>query len=462
MTTNRRTILIGRPRPIAILAAALMLASATWVGQWISRSDSSPIGAARPAQDAPAVNAPFTAGPADADGLPALDLTALDDQIELWSRKAAANDNDYISATNLGVLYLGRARLTGDLADYDRASQAVARALAADPAFTAARALDGVVRYATHDFTGALAAAEALLTDEPGQVDALTVVADANLELGRIDTARTAYDELRRLAPGPSLDARLARLSYLTGDPAGALELAQGARATALAQDVADSAFFDYQLGEMARLVGDAETARTAFEAALTARPSDRAALLGLARLDAVSGRTDQAIEWLRAAATMAPEPTTLALLGDLLMLTGDAAAAEDQFKTVRFTAQLGTLAGTVYDRQLLLFELDHGGASAEFVARAREALGTRADAAGHDLLAWALYRTGDVDGAWAEIDAARSSGIVDARILYHAGAIAIARDDAEAGRPLLEQALALGPALDPIEREEAERLLGR
>jgi hypothetical protein len=66
------------------------------------------------------------------------------------------------------------------------------------------------------------------------------------------------------------------------------------------------------------------------------------------------------------------------------------------------------------------------------------------------------------VDGAWAEIDAARSSGIVDARILYHAGAIAIARDDAEAGRPLLEQALALGPALDPIEREEAERLLGR
>ena len=42
------------------------------------------------------------------------------------------------------------------------------------------------------------------------------------------------------------------------------------------------------------------------------------------------------------------------------------------------------------------------------------------------------------------------------AMVAFHAGAIALARGDSSGGRALLEGALADGPALDPIEREEA------
>ncbi|HEY7525146.1 MAG TPA: hypothetical protein VH720_16010 [Candidatus Limnocylindrales bacterium] len=450
MTAHRRSAI--HVRPIAFLAAAILLAAASWAGNLLTARNAAPI--------APQPNAGVASGAGIGDAATPLDLSALDGQIALWSRKTADNANDYISATNLGVLYLQRARLTADLADYDRAARAATRAIAADPGYTPARSLDAVVRFATHDFTGALTAAERLLIDEPGQVDALTVQADANLELGHLELAREGYQRLGTLAPGPSLDARRARLAYLSGDGALAIELARRAREQSTRLDVADPGFYEFQLGEIARLTGDSATAREAYVAALAIRASDRGSLVGLARLDAAEGRPADGIGRLQAAMAIAPEPATVALLGDLLAVQGDATGAQAQFATVRFTAQLGNLAGAVYDRQLQLFELDHGGASAELEARAEAGLATRADAGGHDLVAWARHRLGNQDGAWAAIEDARASGIVDARILYHAGAIAVARGDGEAGRALLEQALSLGGALDPIERAEAQRLL--
>jgi tetratricopeptide (TPR) repeat protein len=203
-----------RIRPLGFLLAAVVVAA---VSQLVVALDR---------QAAPERPIPVTAQLEP----PVLDLSSIDRQLKTWSAKAEANDDDYISATNLGILYLGRARLTGDLADYERASAAAERGLAADPGYVPARALDATVRYSLHDFDGAVSAAESLLADVPGQVDALAVLADASLELGRLDEARSVYQELGQLAPGPALDVRLARLAYLTGDPAHGLELARQAR----------------------------------------------------------------------------------------------------------------------------------------------------------------------------------------------------------------------------------------
>ena len=115
-----------------------------------------------------------------------------------------------------------------------------------------------------------------------------------------------------------------------------------------------------------------------------------------------------------------------------------------------------------MYDRQLIGFELEHGGATQATLAAARASLAARPDYAGHDLVAWALHRLGRDDAAAADADAARATGIVDARVLFHAGAIALAKGDVAGGRALLRQALALGPALDPAARAEASALLAR
>ncbi|HET9435419.1 MAG TPA: hypothetical protein VFO50_01050, partial [Candidatus Limnocylindrales bacterium] len=344
---------------------------------------------------------------------------------------------------------------------YDQALALIDRSTAIVPAYPPTIRVRASLRFATHDFAGASADAATALGGAPDDATALAVLGDAALELGRPDDAAAAYDRLEAVGAGPWLDVRRARLAYVTGDPERAVQLAARARAAAVRDDPADAGFYAFAHAEYARLAGDARTARLGYEAALAVRATDLGALVGLARIDAAAGDTQAAIDGLRQAAAIAPQPETLGLLGDLLAAAGDEAAADDQFATVRLAGTLGDLAGAVYDRQLIAFELDHGGATEATLAAARSSAADRPDAAGHDLLAWALHRLGRDDEASAASDRARATGIVDARILFHAGAIAISRGDRDGGERLVRQARELGAALDPIEAAEADALLG-
>jgi hypothetical protein len=107
-----------------------------------------------------------------------------------------------------------------------------------------------------------------------------------------------------------------------------------------------------------------------------------------------------------------------------------------------------------------VLFELDHGGATDALLAHAREALAARSDAAGHDVVAWALYRLARPAEALAESRLALATGSRDARILAHAGAIELAAGQSRPGARDIRAALDLGPALDPALRAEVSALL--
>ncbi|HET8784378.1 MAG TPA: tetratricopeptide repeat protein, partial [Candidatus Limnocylindrales bacterium] len=219
---------------------------------------------------------------------------------------------------------------------------------------------------------------------------------------------------------------------------------------------------YHYAAGEYARLAGDVTTARAGFTAALDARPTDVGALVGLARIEAFEGSTSEAIEGLRRATSIAPQPEALALLGDLLRQADPAdAEAAKAFDTIRFIERLGDIQASTFDRQLLRFEVDHGGVDDALLMRIKTSVKARPDAAGHDLLAWTLYRLGRFADASGEIAAARALGADDARLRLHDGAIRIALGDVDAGRALLGGAADLGPALDPGEREKLRALVG-
>lgn len=442
-------------RPAGILFAAVAIVAVTYGATWLAGRP----GAAVPG---PAQNRDqaLVAPGALVDPAGAADVADIDAQIKIWGPKAAADARDDISAGNLAVLYLGRGRLTGDAADYERALRAADRAVAAYPTSTGTRALKATVLQATHDFTGALSLAEAILGEEPRNVDALAVAGDARLELGRLTEAGATYDRIAAILPGPALDAREARLAWLIGDADKALGLATKARDGADMSTSSDPSFYEAQLGEMARLTGHTALARTAFDAALAIRPSNQLALLGEARLDAFAGDDAAAIAELRTAAAIAPRPETLGLLSDLLAATGDVTGASNAANTIHVIEQLGGTSAKLFDRQILGFDLDHRGASRAVLDRAVAAAQIRPDAAGLDVVAWAAFRLGDLATARSESARALASGSVDARILYHAGAIGIAGGDLEAGRALVRRALDLGPALDPRDRHDAEALV--
>jgi tetratricopeptide (TPR) repeat protein len=461
MTTLTDTSPRRRPRVLGILVAAAVVVAGSYA-----------VAAIRPASEpADLPIRPVASGPAqpravaslppssiDSGGASAASLAQIDHSIEAWSKNIEGNASDFLAATNLATLYQGRARLSADLTDYERALAAARTALDIAPSHAPARAVEAAILHSLHDYDAAFALADALVREDPSQIGALATRFDAGLELGRIDDARTDLARLEETG-GAAVLIREARLATVTGDPALALQRAREARSAAMADEVEDPGFYAYAEGEYARLAGDAEAARAAYSDALRYRGDDLGALIGLARIDAFDGRAHAAIDGLRRATAIAPQPESLALLGDLLASRADPAATE-AFNTVRFIERLGDIQAATFDRQLLAFELDHGGATEDLLERARRSLAERPDWSGHDTVAWALYRLGRFDEAADAITAARALGADVARLRYHDGAIRLALGDTRDGRELLRAALDLGPALDPIERAEVSRLL--
>jgi tetratricopeptide (TPR) repeat protein len=450
---------LPRPRVLGILLAALIVVAVTYVSGGARQA--APTTATAPAHLAD----PTTIDtPGGAAGLIASSTAQIDQGIKVWSANLAKEPRDFFSATTLASLYYSRGRLSGDLADEQRALQFAHAAVGAAPTEPGGRAMEAAILYYLHEFAGAQAKAAALYRDDPTQLGALATMADATLELGDIAGARSDYDKLSSVAKGAAVDIRLARLAFVTGDMGQALALATQARDEAT-RDVAaggstDLGFYDYAVGEYARTAGDSATAKAGYQAALAVRPTDLGALVGLGRIDAFDGDTTAAIAELQKAAAIAPQPETVGLLGDLLAGSGDAAGAAKQFATVRFIEKLGEIQSTVYDRVILRFELDHGGATDALLTQALASLRARPDYTGYDTVAWALYRLGRYDEAATQIASATANGAADARVIFHRGAIEVAQGKTAAGRADLQRALVLGPALDSNERVEAQRLL--
>jgi Flp pilus assembly protein TadD len=79
----------------------------------------------------------------------------------------------------------------------------------------------------------------------------------------------------------------------------------------------------------------------------------------------------------------------------------------------------------------------------------ARRAYGERQDYYAKDALAFALYRNGELDQAKPLARELLSSGVPDARLLYHAGLILRDAGDAARGGEAMQRALALNPRFD-------------
>jgi tetratricopeptide (TPR) repeat protein len=447
MISSARLRLV-RPRLAGIVAATVLLVAGSYAATWLPRPPLPP----------PQAAASLPAGslaPADAPapGFSERLLARFDRAITAWNANVTSNAGDYISATNLGTVYVGRARLTGDLADYERALSAADRAIGISGEYLPARTLRGTVLFALHDFGGALAEAQAIRDLDPGNLQALATIGDARLELGDVEAARAAYAELERLAPSAPVFSRLGHLVFIEGEPERAIGLVQMAvDAVADEPPSETSAFYSFQLGELYRARGDLESAAAAYDRALARLPAYVPATAGLARIREAQGHRAEAIQLLEAATTRLPQPDLVAALGDLYTMSGDPKAAERQYALAEHIGRLAVATGSVYDRQLVLFAADHDRGVADAVPRARAALEARHDIYGHDALAWALFKAGELDEAADEAAAALALGTQDPRLDYHAGVIAAAQGRTDDARALLTAASDGAAYLPPLQ----------
>ncbi|HEX8024705.1 MAG TPA: tetratricopeptide repeat protein [Candidatus Limnocylindrales bacterium] len=459
-------------RPVMILAAAVVIALGSQIvaATIHHRPASQPApAAAAPARGdaAPAIIAPAPGGPviAPADGpigASAGTVSRIDHSIAAWTANLARNPKDFISASSLGLLYEARGRLTGDIADYQRAQQAVEQGLATTPDDLGQQAVRARLLQTLHDFPGALAAARSILAKDSTVLQALATEGDADLELGDVTGATAAFDSLEAQAPGAAVTARLSRLAFIQGDTAGAVRLAQRAYDESQAAGSGGSTlgWYAYLAGTVTLTTGSPQQALTWFQRAVTAWPDGYLALSGLARAQAALGQTDAAIASYQQAIAIAPQPDALTALGDLYAIRGDTKLADQQYATVEAIAHLATLNEQVYNRQLVLFSVNHDRDLAEALVLANQELAVRKDVYGYDADAWALLANGRAGDADAVMRQALAFGTKDALLDYHAGVIAAAVGDAARARSLLDAALAIPGGLDPLSLGRANAAL--
>lgn len=443
-------------RPAFVPLVALVGAMAIAIGsQLVSALPSStPMGIDEPLLDAPAGQAAVAADPVE-------ELARARDDVAFWAGRVEADPRNTVAAVKLAESDLVEARLTGDVTAYLRAETAAGLALKAQPGYPAARAVRATILISLHRFGEARDLARSILAASPGDATALGVLGDASLELGDLATAARAYQQLGLAADGSATRVRASRLAFVQGDTAGAVTDAQAAVAAAFDEGLEGTplAFYQVTLGDLMIATGDRDGARRTFEAALAVRPGLPAALVGLARLDAFAGDLDTAIGRLDTAIAAIPSPDTLARRADLLDLrggAGDAGRATADRATVEVIAKLAGDAAHVYDRGLSLYLSSRGVEPARAVRLAEDELSVRPDVYGYDALAWALLNAGKPADAATAMSSALAAGTRDARLWYHAGLIAAANGKLDDARRLLADALALGPALDPVARTRA------
>ena len=163
-----------RTRPFFLIAAALAVVA----GSWLARG-SEP--ASEPVSPASGLRSPSAAS----------SLDEVDRLIDEFSTRYI-DFGGVTNGTTLGRLYLVRGRITGSVADYDAADQALESTLRDAPQSSDTKLFLGYARNGLHRFGDASVLAAEILAVEPQRFDALALFGDTALSLGDYDLARTS------------------------------------------------------------------------------------------------------------------------------------------------------------------------------------------------------------------------------------------------------------------------------
>ena len=360
------------------------------------------------------------AGDGAAPATPVHRPTATVDRLQAELRARGADPH---LLTQLGVAYLAKARETADPSWFTKSADALGQASAtrsSDPTTLTALALLDLAR---HDFGGALARGQLAHQVAPLSADALGVIVDAEVELGRYDDAAESAQQMVDRRPSLASFSRISYLRELHGDTAGALT-AMTQAAAAGSGSAADTAYVRTLIGDLHLNAGRLDDAEDQYRRTLADDPNYGMAQYGTARVAAARGDLDRAAGVLTPLVARLPFPAWVALLGDVEAARGRAADASHQYDLVRTIEQLNRANGVAVDLELARFEADHardpGADASAVVAMARAALAERPTIYAEDAMGWALRQAGRPAEALPHARAAVRLRTADASLWYH------------------------------------------
>ena len=407
---------------------------------------------------APAAASPvWTAAPVTPDYL------ERDAVVSFYEAAARRDPGDQIIARMLAGEYMQRYRERADVGDLLRARAQTQASLRIQPTlnFGADMQMSSVLA-AFHDMRGALAYAREAARIDPSSYAARSTVATLDMELGDYDGALAMLRD-RPTRDDPVWDIALVRYDELTGRLAAArstmVSVAQ-ASDEVVSEPAESRAWSHWREGELAFEAGDLSAAEARYRESLAIFPGYWHGENGLAKVYWAERRWREARDTALAAAESYPLPETLGYAYDAQLALRDRDGAARTLDLIEAIERIGNAQG-LSDRLIAMFYADHGLRARDAVAIATRDLRRRDDIYAEDTLAWSLADAGDWNDARVHSARALRLGTEDAKLRYHAGIIDLHCGDRAGGERMLESALALNPAFNPYQADDARRLLG-
>jgi tetratricopeptide (TPR) repeat protein len=380
--------------------------------------------------------------------------TAIDHDLRSAQARARSPASHADSWVATGRGWVRKARWSADPGFYLNVEGCAGEALRAEPGSVAALELRSLVLMNNHQFESARVLAEQILQRSPDSVIGNGTLSDASLELGRYQQAAQSAQAQMDAQPGMAAFSRAAYLNWLKGDTRSAKLFIRDALMDRNPADPEAAAWTFVEAGMMFWHQGDYQGADAIFSEALRWVPNYPAALVGRGRVALAKADAKAAITDFAQAQKLHPLVETAWLLGDAYTMANDSGHAQQAYAEAERLGRRG-------DKFTLALFLASKNRDADQAVRLLEAeRSTRGGIYVDDAYAWALYRAGRFDEARKASAQALRLRTRDARLLFHAGAIALATGEHEQGRKLINDALTLNPCFDMSGAAEARRLL--
>jgi tetratricopeptide (TPR) repeat protein len=252
-----------------------------------------------------------------------------------------------------------------------------------------------------------------------------SILADIDFQEGRYAQAGSAFRSLLEEDPTWDVMARLAHWTGKLGDPEEADRLYERAEEDLTAKEMGSYAWLELQRGSLASSRGRFAEARSHYERASAAFSGHWRTDEHMAALLAAEGDLESAERLLRRAVSRVPKVELQQALGELLAARGRDEEARACFESAA-TAFLASVreGGVHYYHHLADLYADDLARPAEGVRWARKDAALRSNYGTQSMLAWALFRNGELAEALEWIRLALDSGVRDAGVYSRAATL--------------------------------------
>jgi tetratricopeptide (TPR) repeat protein len=383
--------------------------------------------------------------PAQNKTAPAAQLSPAEQSMVAAKKEIEKKPDQFSGYNHLAIALSRRARETSDVNYYTQAEDTLKKSLELAPGNMESEKIHVWLLLGRHEFPSALEAAKALNKKNPDDVLVYGFMTDANAELGKYEDAEVSAQWMLNLRPGnlPGV-TRAAYLRELFGDVDGAYDFMDMAYQATPPTETEDRAWILSQMGHLRFVAGKTDEADNILKQALIIFPGYHYALGNLAKVRITQKRYDEAVALLQQRYQAGPHAENLYDLAEALQLAGRDDEAKKAFAEFETKSLAESVRKDNSSRELVFYYADYAHQPARALEIAKQEFAWRHDVYTLDAYAWALHVNGQDAEARKQIETALAVGVRDAKMLDHAGEIALKLGDKATAQRYLEDSAKL------------------